>query len=52
MPPMSVIATDSTVAKIGRSMKNREITADLVHDKTDSSQRHRDTEKAGSSIHS
>src|SRR6478609_5355289 len=27
IPPISVIATDRTVAKIGRSMKNREITA-------------------------
>src|SRR5581483_11531897 len=27
MPPTRVMTTDSTVAKIGRSMKNREITA-------------------------
>ena len=27
MPPASVMTTDSTVAKIGRSMKKREITA-------------------------
>ena len=31
MPPIRVMMTDSTVAKIGRSMKNREITLIVPH---------------------